>query len=165
MKRDIYELLRKRLMNINNISDYIDIIIYFSDIQFFNGESGDYKELFDFNGKGLKNLTLLDFTSLDDEKLSKKTGIDVRLIENYRKSIYSSVDRYYSMENYCDSINSFEKLVTDANLENYSEFFTNCILKRIKEDRVYFDAGIALFHNDNKVVETAKRYVRNRGQV
>lgn len=163
MKEKIVELVGEKLTQINDVKQQVDIAQYIIDIEFFNSKINKHSCLADMLPKKYHDLTVGDFVSLSDKQLKKKPDVLFKHIaKNDRLDAQKLLSIDYSIDKYNNNLDNFNILLNslpddDMNITK-GEMLAKFVLEHMRKSDELFNAGVALFHDDKDIQETAKQY-------
>lgn len=148
------------MLKISDYGEQIDILEYFSCIADFDRKVGYYKWLSSVLPSCYHDLTIADFISLDRKKLKKAIGKRFCRVKKYRRLGKLALSSIYSVESMESRFDNQFKILENVNLGTGA--FADCVLEYMSRGDKFFDAGVALFHDDDDVQKAAKQYRNNR---
>lgn len=168
MKKQLLELVRERLMKVEDTKLQVDILQYFVDIGFFMDKVKEYKWLSSRVPEKYNDLSIRDFIYLSNNQLegvlngASKSFLDTICGIMELKELYSIKEYNSTLKNGFKIIDGVFDSSNTEDKQNKCNIFVMHILNDMNKNDQLFNAGIALFYDDKQIQEAAKQYAINR---
>lgn len=168
MKKELLELVRERLIKIEDNKQQVDILQYFVDIEFFMAKVNEYKWLSSRVPEKYHHLSVRDFIDLSNNQLEELSKDSFESFPDTicgiigLKELYSIKQYNFTLENGCKIIDGAFGCSNTGVQKGECDIFAEHILKNMNKNDQLFDAGIALFHDDEDIQKASKQYKISR---